>query len=172
LRELADRDLLLRPHVDRPPLGLAPQARLDGRADRVGHIRERPRLRAVANHRERLTAEELAHEDRDDAPAVQPVESRTVDVEVAENDDGEAHPREGEAEVLARGFRRRVAPAVDLCRAEHAVRVLGTTQIDRWCYATSKAAGEHFCYAFERMGLPVVVLRYFNVYGPRLDRLD
>src|SRR5437773_2684287 len=114
----------LREHVDPPPPGLAPQARLDGRADRVGHIRERPRLRAVANHRERLTAEELAHEDRDDAPAVQPVESRTVDVEVAENDDGEAHPREGEAEVLARGFRRRVAPAVDLCRAEHAVRVL------------------------------------------------
>jgi len=55
---------------------------------------------------------------------------------------------------------------------EDSDRVLGTTQIDRWCYATSKAAGEHFCFAFARMGLPVVVLRYFNVYGPRLDRLD
>lgn len=51
-------------------------------------------------------------------------------------------------------------------------RVLGSTRIDRWCYATSKAAGEHLCFAFERMGLPVVVLRYFNVYGPRLDRMD
>ncbi len=51
-------------------------------------------------------------------------------------------------------------------------RVLGSTRIDRWCYSTSKAAGEHLCFAFARMGLPVVVLRYFNVYGPRLDRMD
>jgi len=51
-------------------------------------------------------------------------------------------------------------------------RVLGSTRIDRWCYSTSKAAGEHLCFAYARMGLPVVVLRYFNVYGPRLDRMD
>lgn len=51
-------------------------------------------------------------------------------------------------------------------------RVLGSTRIDRWCYSTSKAAGEHLCFAYERMGLPVIVLRYFNVYGPRLDRMD
>jgi len=51
-------------------------------------------------------------------------------------------------------------------------RLLGSTRIDRWCYSTSKAAGEHLCFAYERMGLPVVVLRYFNVYGPRLDRMD
>jgi UDP-glucose 4-epimerase len=55
---------------------------------------------------------------------------------------------------------------------EDADRVLGPTTIDRWCYATSKAAGEHFCLAYRRLGLPVTVLRYFNVYGPRLDRLD
>jgi len=51
-------------------------------------------------------------------------------------------------------------------------RVLGSTQRDRWCYSTSKAAAEHFCFAYHRLGLPVVVLRYFNVYGPRLDKLD
>ncbi len=51
-------------------------------------------------------------------------------------------------------------------------RVLGSTRVDRWCYSTSKAVGEHFCFAYAKMGLPVVVLRYFNVYGPRLDRLD
>lgn len=51
-------------------------------------------------------------------------------------------------------------------------RVLGSTQIDRWCYSTSKAVGEHFCFAYHRLGLPVVVLRYFNVYGPRLDTMD
>lgn len=51
-------------------------------------------------------------------------------------------------------------------------RVLGSTRIDRWCYATSKAVGEHFCFAFHKLGLPIVVLRYFNVYGPRLDRAD
>jgi len=51
-------------------------------------------------------------------------------------------------------------------------RVLGATTIDRWCYSTSKAVGEHFCFAYHKLGLPVVVLRYFNVYGPRLDRVD
>ena len=51
-------------------------------------------------------------------------------------------------------------------------RVLGATTIDRWCYSTSKAVGEHFCFAYHKLGLPVAVLRYFNVYGPRLDRVD
>lgn len=51
-------------------------------------------------------------------------------------------------------------------------RVLGSTKIDRWCYSTSKAAGEHFCFAYHSMGLPVTVVRYFNAYGPRLDRVD
>ena len=51
-------------------------------------------------------------------------------------------------------------------------RVLGSTRIDRWCYSTSKAAAEHFCFAYGKIGLPVVILRYFNVYGPRLDKVD
>ena len=51
-------------------------------------------------------------------------------------------------------------------------RVLGSTRVDRWCYSTSKAAAEHFCFAYHHLGLPVVVIRYFNVYGPRLDKLD
>lgn len=55
---------------------------------------------------------------------------------------------------------------------EDGERVLGSTRTDRWSYSTSKAVGEHFCFAFEKLGLPVVVLRYFNVYGPRLDRMD
>lgn len=55
---------------------------------------------------------------------------------------------------------------------EDGERLLGSTRIDRWCYATSKQAGEHFCFAFHRRGLPVVVLRYFNIYGPRMDELD
>jgi UDP-glucose 4-epimerase len=56
--------------------------------------------------------------------------------------------------------------------AEDDDRVLGSTQIDRWCYSTSKAVGEHFCFAYHRLGLPVTVTRYFNVYGPRLDKID
>ena len=51
-------------------------------------------------------------------------------------------------------------------------RVLGSTRIDRWCYSTSKAVGEHFCFAYHHMGLPVTITRYFNIYGPRLDKLD
>lgn len=55
---------------------------------------------------------------------------------------------------------------------EDSDRVLGPTSIDRWCYSTSKAAGEHFCLAYHKMGMPVVITRYFNIYGPRLDKID
>src|SRR5438128_1453964 len=30
-----------------------------------------------------------------------------------------------------------------------------------------KLAAEHLCYAFQEQGLPLVVLRFFSVYGPR-----
>jgi len=56
--------------------------------------------------------------------------------------------------------------------SEDADRVLGSTRIDRWCYSTSKAVGEHFCFAYAKMGLKTTVVRYFNVYGPRLDAID
>ncbi|MEM4268200.1 MAG: GDP-mannose 4,6-dehydratase [Candidatus Woesearchaeota archaeon] len=47
-------------------------------------------------------------------------------------------------------------------------RVLGSTSIDRWNYSTSKALGEHMLYAMHRtMGLPMTIVRYFNVYGPK-----
>ena len=37
-------------------------------------------------------------------------------------------------------------------------------------YAASKLAGESYCRAFyETYGLPTVILRYFNVFGPRQD---
>ncbi|UFJ41952.1 NAD-dependent epimerase/dehydratase family protein [Brevibacillus humidisoli] len=46
-------------------------------------------------------------------------------------------------------------------------RILGSTAIHRWCYATAKALDEHLCFAYAKQGLPVTVLRYFNAYGPR-----
>lgn len=47
-------------------------------------------------------------------------------------------------------------------------RVLGSTRTARWSYSTSKAMAEHLCFAmFSTYDLPVVVVRYFNVYGPR-----
>lgn len=37
-------------------------------------------------------------------------------------------------------------------------------------YAVSKLAGERYCVAFHQVyGLPIVCLRYFNVFGPRQD---
>ncbi|NPV62198.1 MAG: SDR family oxidoreductase [Methanotrichaceae archaeon] len=37
-------------------------------------------------------------------------------------------------------------------------------------YAVAKLAGEHYCRVFsELFGLPTVVLRFFNVFGPRQD---
>lgn len=51
-------------------------------------------------------------------------------------------------------------------------RVLGSTSINRWCYATCKAAVEHLILAHrQRNALEFVIFRLFNVYGPRLDSL-
>jgi nucleoside-diphosphate-sugar epimerase len=37
----------------------------------------------------------------------------------------------------------------------------------RWTYAVSKLAGEHFCYSYyKQFGIPAVIVRPFNVYGP------
>lgn len=57
--------------------------------------------------------------------------------------------------------------------SEESDRVLGPPQIDRWCYSTSKSVDEHLCNAYHRQhDLPVVILRYFNSYGPRQDSSD
>jgi UDP-glucose 4-epimerase len=47
-------------------------------------------------------------------------------------------------------------------------RVLGSTKIDRWTYSSSKALCEHILFAVHRKyGLPIVITRFFNAYGPR-----
>ncbi|KAA8960186.1 NAD(P)-dependent oxidoreductase [Mycobacterium sp.] len=52
--------------------------------------------------------------------------------------------------------------------AEDDDRVLGSTRTARWSYSTSKAMAEHLVFAMHAAhGLPVTVVRYFNVYGPR-----
>lgn len=48
-------------------------------------------------------------------------------------------------------------------------RVYGPSTTDRWCYAVSKTAGEHLCLGYAKRGMKVVILRYFNAYGPHAD---
>lgn len=56
----------------------------------------------------------------------------------------------------------------DVPWSEKSDRVLGPTSIDRWSYSTSKSLCEHMLFAVhDKYGLPVVIIRYFNVYGPR-----
>lgn len=48
-------------------------------------------------------------------------------------------------------------------------RVLGSTEVNRWCYSTSKSALEHYVKACHQAGeLDYQIVRLFNVYGPRL----
>ncbi|MGM0574808.1 MAG: DegT/DnrJ/EryC1/StrS family aminotransferase [Myxococcota bacterium] len=65
------------------------------------------------------------------------------------------------SEVLGKG-RGRLHPESD--------RVYGPSSYARWSYAVSKSAGEHYAHALRRRGLRVAILRYFNVYGPEMDR--
>jgi nucleoside-diphosphate-sugar epimerase len=52
--------------------------------------------------------------------------------------------------------------------AEDDDRVLGSTRTARWSYSTSKAMAEHLVFAMHAAyELPVTIVRYFNVYGPR-----
>ncbi len=47
-------------------------------------------------------------------------------------------------------------------------RVVGSTRIDRWSYSTSKAMCEHMIFAMNKnLGLPTVIVRFFNAYGPK-----
>jgi len=51
---------------------------------------------------------------------------------------------------------------------ENSDRVLGASNIARWSYSSSKALCEHLLFALnQEYDLPVVILRPFNVYGPR-----
>lgn len=86
----------------------------------------------------------------------------------------------GTENVLAAAFQRRVptlltsssevyGKSMDAPFREDGERVLGPTWVHRWSYSTAKAMDEHLAFAYADAGLPVVVVRYFNVYGPRLD---
>lgn len=47
--------------------------------------------------------------------------------------------------------------------------LLGPTNVRRWAYAEAKALDERLAFGYREKGLMVVVVRYFNAYGPRLD---
>ncbi len=52
--------------------------------------------------------------------------------------------------------------------AENGNSVLSSIQDVRWCYCISKLAAEHLAFNyFRQKGMPVVVIRPFNVFGPR-----
>lgn len=53
-------------------------------------------------------------------------------------------------------------------REDSTNRLLGPTRVQRWAYSSSKAVAEHVLWAaYQAYHLPVTVVRFFNVYGPR-----
>lgn len=52
-------------------------------------------------------------------------------------------------------------------KEEGSPAIFGSTKITRWSYGQAKSLGEHFLLAYSENGLPFVILRYFNCYGPR-----
>ncbi len=53
--------------------------------------------------------------------------------------------------------------------AEDDDRMLGSTNINRWCYSTSKSLVEHYLFALKKQKrIEFLSYRLFNVYGPRL----
>ena len=54
---------------------------------------------------------------------------------------------------------------------EDSNRVYGPFENHRWSYALSKAASEMYAVSFGLDGLRYAIMRYFNIYGPQMDRL-
>jgi UDP-glucose 4-epimerase len=77
--------------------------------------------------------------------------------------------RHGAAVVLASSSEVYGKPTV-MPMSESGDRVLGATTVPRWSYAAAKALDEHLAFAYAANGLRVSAVRYFNSYGPRLDR--
>lgn len=51
---------------------------------------------------------------------------------------------------------------------ERGSTILSSVQDVRWCYCVSKLAAEHLAFSYYRQkGLPVVVVRPFNIFGPK-----
>ena len=51
---------------------------------------------------------------------------------------------------------------------EDADSIIGPTQVTRWLYASSKLIDEFLALAYQReRGVPVVIVRFFNLVGPR-----
>jgi UDP-glucose 4-epimerase len=51
--------------------------------------------------------------------------------------------------------------------SEDGDRLYGSTDKLRWCYAVCKTLEETLCLGYGLQGLPVTIIRYFNIYGPR-----
>jgi UDP-glucose 4-epimerase len=81
----------------------------------------------------------------------------------------EACARHGSAVVLASSSEVYGRPGTGPM-SESADRVLGPTSVARWSYAAAKAVDEHLAFAYAGQGLRASVVRYFNSYGPRIDR--
>jgi nucleoside-diphosphate-sugar epimerase len=79
-----------------------------------------------------------------------------------------------EAAVAAGGVERLIEFSTSEVFGTHAYNVtegnvstIGSVGEARWTYAVSKLAGEHMAHAYhDEVGLPVVTVRPFNVYGP------
>ncbi len=87
---------------------------------------------------------------------------------------------EGAANVLEKAFRYKkkiilasssevYGKSTNLPYREEDDRLLGPTTINRWSYAAGKAIDEHLALNYGRQGLAVVILRFFNTYGPRIN---
>mgnify|MGYP001233975217 CR=1 FL=1 len=51
---------------------------------------------------------------------------------------------------------------------ENSDRILGSTNVDRWSYSTSKALCEHMLFGMHhKYNWPMSIIRFFKVYGPK-----
>jgi UDP-glucose 4-epimerase len=97
----------------------------------------------------------------------EPLQAMTINIHGTEN--VLAAAQRHEARVVLASSSEIYGLSQDVPFREGGPRVLGPTWVHRWSYATAKAIDEHLGFAYADRGLQVSVVRYFNVYGPRID---
>lgn len=148
-----------------------------GRAENVAHLRDHPRYREIVADVRDAASRKLMESDADlilhMAAAVgvrqtfeNPVE--TIDTNVATTTAVLQAARRGNTKVLLASTSEVYGKSAKIPYAEDDDIVLGPSSHLRWAYAASKLTDELMALGHcSQFGLPVVVVRFFNVTGPR-----
>jgi len=95
-----------------------------------------------------------------------PLLTMSVNIKGVENVCGAAFSL-GKKKVIFTSSSEVYGKSLDNPLRENANLLFGPTHVTRWNYGLSKTLGEEIMWAYAKKGLPIIIIRVFNSYGPR-----